>query len=92
MESVYKYSSSDGNLIGGGGSYYAGQREVFRKNVVLINYPMIKTAAEGQTIKCRAMLIGNTNFEGNTLDLWDYGLPHYVDVIKSTPSHPHPAE
>lgn len=50
---------------------------------VLRNYPSQLSPTVGQTISFRATRIGTTDYSGDTLELWDYGIPHKVAVIST---------
>ena len=50
------------------------------KNIIVLNYAPPELAV-GQQISIRAMQIGTTNFNGQRIELYDYGTPHFVAVV-----------
>jgi len=60
---------------------YVGDKKVPGRTVILCNYPGNLDPAVGQEISFRAMRIGTTNYNGEMLELWDYGKPHNVMVV-----------
>ena len=50
-----------------------GDKKVPDKKIILLNYPANLYPADGQTISFRAMMIGTSDYNGDTLELWDYG-------------------
>jgi hypothetical protein len=68
-----------GNFLGGGVvSHQVGTETVFDKQIIVLNYP-VTNVAEGQKLNFSAMQLGTTNFNGDTLELWDCG------IITNTP-------
>jgi hypothetical protein len=60
-----------------------GENKVLGRKIVLQNYPANLYAAVGETISFRAMKVGTSSYKDETLELWDYGTPHIVTVIKT---------
>jgi hypothetical protein len=48
--------------------------------LVVRNYPT-KNAAVGELMWVKVMRVGTTNYNGDTLELWDYGTPHIAMVV-----------
>lgn len=61
--------------------FIVGENKVPGRKIVLRNYPAELFPAVGQSITFRAMLVGTSDFNGDTLELWDYGTPHVVMVM-----------
>lgn len=74
---------SEGNFLGSSGTPPApvivGYKTVEEKNVLILNYSPPELAV-GQHISIRAMQIGTTNFNGERIELYDFGLPHKATV------------
>jgi hypothetical protein len=51
-----------------------------QKDVIVINYSPPDIAV-GQLIYLQAMRIGTTNFDGQRIELYDYGTPHKVEIV-----------
>ncbi len=60
-----------------------GTREIPTLKCFLNNYPKHLSPAAGQKISFRALRTGTIDYKGETLELWDYGTPHMVAVIKT---------
>jgi hypothetical protein len=58
-----------------------GTKEVPSLKLFLRNYPANKNLADGEAISFRALRIGTTDYNGERLELWDYGTPHIVKVL-----------
>ena len=52
-----------------------GTEKVTGKQIILKNFGGGLPCTEGEKISCRAVRIGTTAWEGNTLQVWDCGLP-----------------
>lgn len=55
-------------------------KKIYGIKYVVQNYDD-KNAAVGEEKYFKAMRVGTTNFNNETLELWDYGKPHIVKVI-----------
>jgi hypothetical protein len=60
-----------------------GTKETPGPTIVLINYPINLEPAVGMKLNFRAIQTGVTNYDGQQLELWNYGTPHIVAVIKT---------
>jgi len=60
-----------------------GENKVLGRKIILQNYPANLYAAIGEPISFRAIKIGTSNYKGEILELWDYGTPHIVTMIKT---------
>ena len=58
-----------------------GERKVPGRKIILRNYPAELFPAVGQSITFRAMKVGTSDFDEDTIELWDYGTPHVVMVV-----------
>ncbi|HUZ06562.1 MAG TPA: hypothetical protein VMV89_03655 [Candidatus Paceibacterota bacterium] len=58
-----------------------GTKEVPSLKFFLRNYPANKNPADGETISFRALRTGTIDYNGETLELWDYGTPHVAMVV-----------
>ena len=59
-----------------------GEEKVPGKKIYLRNYPHQQTAAVGQQLTVRAMFVGTLKVDGEVIESWDCGTPHYVPVVK----------
>jgi len=58
-----------------------GENKVLGRKIILQNYPAGLFPAVGQSITFRSIRVGTSDFNGDTLELWDYGTPHVVMVV-----------
>jgi hypothetical protein len=59
-----------------------GKKQVPGKKIVLRNYPKELYPAVGQSITFRAMRVGTAIYNGDTLELWDYGTKPTQEELK----------
>jgi hypothetical protein len=59
-----------------------GDKKVPGKKIILLNYPANLYPADGQTVSFRAMRIGTSDYNGDTLELWDYGTKPTQDELR----------
>jgi hypothetical protein len=78
--------ASEGNFLGSAPSGIVapqrpiiGYETIFSKDIFVLHYQ--NGAASGEKLLFRAMQVGTTNLDGNTIELWDYGMPHIVQVV-----------
>jgi len=91
MQPVYEASTTSrevDNYMGGVVGYrqvptrvYVGDDKVSGRTIILRNYPSNLSPAVGQEISFHAIRVGTTNYNGQTLELWDYGTPHVVALV-----------
>jgi hypothetical protein len=53
----------------------------FGDKIFITNFPASLDPTTGSIKGGRAMRVGTINFEGDVLQLWDYGTPHRVMVV-----------
>lgn len=77
--------SSDGNFLGSSGgpavAPITGWKTVYGPKIFITNFPDELQPATGDNESGKAMRKGTVNFNGDVLQLWDYGTPHVVAVV-----------
>jgi hypothetical protein len=64
---------------------HVGDEKMPGQTILLKNYPDNLQAAVGQTIPFKALRTGTADYQGERLELWDYGTPHVVMVLATNP-------
>jgi hypothetical protein len=59
-----------------------GEKKVPGSKIILRNYPANLSPAIGQPISFRAMQVGTSDYNGDTLELWDYGTKPTQDELR----------
>lgn len=89
---TFRYSDSlsgSGNFLGAGSgpSSYSvpiATNRVNQKNLFVADFPIDQTKSViGERVDLRALRIGLTNCNLGMLELWEYGKPHIVAVVKT---------
>lgn len=63
---------------------HTGQWQKYTSDKIFItNFPASFEATTGSNQHGKAMKIGIINFDGDVLQLWDYGTPHRVKVVST---------
>jgi hypothetical protein len=62
-------------------------KQVPEMKLILQNYPTNPKPTVFLSIPFRAFRVGTTDFNGEKLEVWDYGTPHFVMVV--TTNYPH---
>lgn len=92
MEPIYEAATTSrevDNYMGGIAGYrqvatqvYVGDKKVPYRKIILRNYPANLQPAVSQEISFRAMQIGTSDYNGETLELWDYGSTPTQDELR----------
>jgi hypothetical protein len=58
-----------------------GHKKVTGRKIILVHYSEDQGLATGQTIEFRAMRVGTKNYNGEVIEIWDYGMLHVAAVV-----------
>jgi hypothetical protein len=89
LKPIYQTNSTPGGTVGNfffgtGGKSQVGYEKIVSRPIALRNFPEgLQKPSIGRVVRVRAMKIGTCEVDGESYELWDYGAPHILHIVRT---------